>query len=86
MFCCLWQLHNKKMNSYSEFKEMVLLVTRREFLSKFKQSKGGAVVRTLASHQCGSGVNVGIDSIHVSELRLLLVLGFSPSTPVFPSA
>ena len=51
-------------------------------------SKGGAVVRTLASHQCGPGSNPGVGAI--CELSLLLVLslaprGFSPGTPVFPS-
>ena len=51
-------------------------------------SKGGAVVRALASHQCGPGSNPGVDAI--CGLSLLLVLsfaprGFSPGTPVFPS-
>ena len=48
----------------------------------------GAVVKALASHQCGPGSNPGVDAI--CELSLLLVLsfaprGFSPGTPVFPS-
>ena len=51
-------------------------------------SKGGAVVRALASHQCGPGSNPGVGAI--CELSLLLVLslaprGYSPGTPVFPS-
>ena len=51
-------------------------------------SQGGAVVRALASYQCGPGSNPGIDAI--CELRLLFVLsfaprGFSPGSPVFPS-
>ena len=51
-------------------------------------SKGGAVVRALASHQCGLGSNPGVDAI--CRLSLLLVLslaprGFSLGTPVFPS-
>ena len=50
-------------------------------------SMGGAVVRTLASQLCGSGLNPGIDAI--CALSLLLVLsfaprGFSPGTPVCP--
>ena len=50
-------------------------------------SKGGTVVRALASHQCGPGSNPGIKAI--CGLSLLLVLscaprGFSPGTPVFP--
>ena len=50
--------------------------------------RDGAVVRALASHQCGSGSNPGVDAI--CGLSLLLVLsfaprGFSPGTPVFPS-
>ena len=51
-------------------------------------SKGDAVVRALASHQCGPGSNPGVDAI--CGLSLLLVLsfsprGFCPGTPVFPS-
>ena len=46
------------------------------------------MVRTLASHPCGPGSNLGVDAI--CGLSLLLVLffaprGFSPGTPVFPS-
>ena len=52
------------------------------------ESRGGAVVRALASHQCGPGSNPGVDA--TCGLSLLLVLsfaprGFSPGTPVFPS-
>ena len=51
-------------------------------------TRAGAVVRTLASHQCGPGSNPGIDAI--CGLSLLLVLSFAPTgfsadTPVFPS-
>ena len=51
-------------------------------------SKGGAVVRALASHQCGPGSNPGVDAI--CGLSLLLFLSFAPrgfslGTPVFPS-
>ena len=51
-------------------------------------SRGGAVVRALASHQCGPGSNPGVDAI--CGLSLLLVpsfapRGFSPGTRVFPS-
>ena len=51
-------------------------------------SRDGAVVRALASHQCGLGWISGLDAI--CGLSLLLVLfsaprGFSPGTPVFPS-
>jgi len=50
--------------------------------------KGGAVVRALASHQCGPGSNPGVDAICGLSLLLVLSLaprGFSPGTPVFPS-
>ena len=57
---------------------------RKEILG----SKGGAVVRALASHQCGPGSNPGVDAICGLSLLLVLSLapkGFSPGTPVFPS-
>ena len=51
-------------------------------------SRVGAVVKALASHQCGPGSIPGLGVI--CGLSLLLVLypapiGFSPGTPVFPS-
>ena len=51
-------------------------------------SKGGAVVRALASHRCGPRSNPGIDSIY--RLSLMLVLSFfrtgvSPGRPLFTS-
>ena len=51
-------------------------------------SRGDAVVRALASHQCGPGSIPGLGVI--CGLSLLLVLfsatrGFSPGTRVFPS-
>ena len=51
-------------------------------------ARDGAVVRALASHQCGLGSNPGVDAI--CGLSLLLVLSFAPrgfslGTPVFPS-
>ena len=51
-------------------------------------SKGGAVVRALASHQCGPGSNPGVDAICGFSLLLVLSLaprGFSPGTLFFPS-
>ena len=51
-------------------------------------SKGGAVVRALASHQCGPGSNPGVDAMCGLSLLLVLSLalrGFSSGTPVFPS-
>ena len=40
-------------------------------------ARGGAVVRALASHQCGLGSNPGVDAI--CGLSLSLVLSFTPS-------
>ena len=54
----------------------------------FLGSKGGAVVRALASHQCGLGSTPGVDAICGLSLLLVLSLaprGFSPGTPLFPS-
>ena len=57
-------------------------------IDSHKGSKGGTVVRALASHPSGPCLNPGADTI--CGLRLLLGLsltprGFSPDTPVFPS-
>ena len=52
------------------------------------KSKNGAVVRALASHQCGPGSIPGLGVICWLTLLLVLFLaprGFSPGTPVFPS-
>ena len=51
-------------------------------------SKGRAMVKALASHQCGPGSNPGVDGICGLSLLLVLSLsprGFPPGTPVFPS-
>ena len=50
--------------------------------------KGGAVVRALASHQCGPGSNPGVDAICWLSLLMVPSLSlrdFSPGTSVFPS-
>ena len=62
--------------------------TVRYVLLQTRGARDGAVVRALASHQCGLGSNPGVDAI--CGLSLLLILsfaprGFSPGTPVFPS-
>ena len=49
-------------------------------------SMGAAVVKALASHQCGRGSNPGVDAICGLSLLLVLSLaprGFFPGTPVF---
>ena len=57
-------------------------------MAKTLGARDGAMVRALASHQCGLGSNPGVDAI--CGLSLLLALsfapkGFSPGTSVFPS-
>jgi len=57
-------------------------------LTFYGGARDGAVVRALASHQCGPGSNPGVDAICGLSLFLVLSLaprGFSPGTPVFPS-
>ena len=52
------------------------------------ESKGDAVMRALASHQCGPSSNPDFDAICGLSLLWVLSLaprGFSPGTPVFPS-
>ena len=51
-------------------------------------SEEGAVVRALASRQCGQGSNRCVDAICGLSLLMVLSLaprGFSPGTPLFPS-
>ena len=51
-------------------------------------ARDDAVVRALASHQCGPGLNPGVDAICGLSLSLVLSRaprGFSPGTRVFPS-
>ena len=62
--------------------------TWADLMAESKGARDGAVVRALASHQCGPGSNTGVDAI--CGLSLLLVLsfaprGFFPGTLVFPS-
>ena len=61
---------------------------KSSFKTLLKGSRDGAVVRTLASHQCGSGSIPGLGVISGLSLWLILVLAprvFSLDTPVFPS-
>ena len=54
----------------------------------FWGARDGAVVRALASHQCGPGSNPGVHAICGLSLLLVLSLaprGFSPGIPLFPS-
>ena len=49
-------------------------------------ARDGAVAKVLASHQCGTGANSGVDTM--SEMSLLLILSLYPEwffsgTPVF---
>ena len=65
-----------------------LFVFGKNNITLITGSKGGAVVRALAAHQCGPGSNPGVDAICGLSLLLVLSLaprGFSPGTPVFPS-
>ena len=69
-------------------KKMLFLFLKSYRFCYYWGSRVGAVVKALASHQCGPGLIPGLDV--VCGLRLLLVLysaprGFSPETPVFPS-
>ena len=57
-----------------------------EWLAPFpRRSKGGAVVRAIALHQCGPGSNSGVDGI--CGLSSLSVLFLAPRgfTPIFPT-
>ena len=63
------------------------LSSRKAFINR-RLGCGGAVVRALASHQCGPESYPDIDAICGLSLLLVLSLvmrGFFPGTPVFPS-
>ena len=57
-------------------------------MAKTLGARDGAMLRALASHQCGLGSNPGVDAICGLSLLLVLSLAprdFSPGTPVFPA-
>ena len=57
--------------------ESISLYYVRFSVKRYREgSTSGAVVRALASHQCGPGSNPGVDAI--CGLSLLLVLSFAP--------
>ena len=73
--------HNKYTNNIS-----YICTCTTEWRSKGGGARDGAVVRAVASHQCGPGSNPGIDAI--CGLSLLLVLSFAPksfSSGTFPN-
>ena len=81
-------MESSQHNRHMRIQAMNNILWADQTLMLARGGKGGAVVRALASHQCGPGSNPGVDAI--CGLRLLLVLsfaprGFSPGTPVFPS-
>ena len=62
--------------------------SRKLSWQNFWGARDGALVRALASHQCGPGSNPGVDAICGLSLLLVLSLaprGFSAGTPVFLS-
>ena len=68
--------------------DSLLCPWRKKALTFFYRSKGDAVVRALASHQCGPGSNPGVDNICGLSLLLFLSLAprdFSLACSVFPS-
>ena len=76
---------NKSTHRTYHLHQRDLILESRE---KVLGSKGGAMVRALASHQCGPGSNPRVDAICGLSLLLVLSLAprsFSPGIPVFPS-
>ena len=64
------------------------LYMQRVYQTTTLRTKGGAMVKALASHQCGPGSNPSVDAICGFSLLLVLSLaprGFSAGTLVFPS-
>ena len=78
-------MHNQRHCKYTPKSGLYRRIMR---LNSSRGSRDGAVVRALASHQCGPGSIPGLGVICGLSLLLVLVLaprGFSPGTPVFPS-
>ena len=78
----LFNLGKYSATIHLDFKEQLLSIESHE------DSKGGTVVRALASHQCGPGSNPGVNAICGSCLLLVFPLtsrSFSPGTSVFSS-
>ena len=80
----------QKLKKHGRVRFLLIYMVNCIFILLFDtaKSKGGAVVRALASHQCGPGSNSGVDALCGLSLLLVLSLpprGFSPGTPVFPS-
>ena len=46
-------------------------------MAESKGARDGAVVRALASHQCGPGSNTGVDAIYGLSLSLVFFSGYS---------
>ena len=64
------------------------LYMQRVYQTTTLRSKGGAMMRALASYQCGPGSNPSVDAICGLSLLLVISLaprGFSTGTLVFPS-
>ena len=68
-------------------RESLSLYYVRFYVKRYREgSTSGAVVRALASHQCGPGSNPGVDVTCGLSLLLVLFLAprvFSPGSPVF---
>ena len=64
---------------------LAFMLRQAEYLGRARMAP--AVVRALASHQCGLGSNLGVDAYVGRVLLLVLSLaprGFSPGTPFSP--
>ena len=83
---CNFKLKQRRLNKRKYYLFELENAVKTAFVSM--GSKGGAVVRALASHQCGPVSTLRVDAICGLSLLLVLFLaprGFSPGTPVLPS-
>ena len=69
------------MNFYKELFHRLFSGQKKNDNKGCKGSKGGAVVRALASHQCGPGSNPGIDAIKIMWVEF--VVGSLPCSERF---
>ena len=83
-----FQLLREKICTASPFEWIIktsLENTQNNFNKRITSTQDGAVVRVLASHRCGSGLILRLNTICGLSLLLVLFSALRGFSPVFPS-